>query len=135
MLCFSLTVLIPERYLSPTNRFEWIFKFSSLKKELDKQLKISHDFTEKVKRFSFTIKEAHFNYTSNFMQVINERREYLKSLKNTENSEKGGIRNNKNIAFLDLLLNAQDEGEKYMTQKDIRDQVSTFMFEVCYNSN
>jgi hypothetical protein len=39
---------VPERYFSPAHRFDWIFKFTSMKKELDKQLKISNDFTDKV---------------------------------------------------------------------------------------
>ncbi|KAF4525164.1 hypothetical protein B566_EDAN014755, partial [Ephemera danica] len=33
------------------------------------------------------------------------------------------------LAFLDLLLTAEADGSQFMTQKDIRDQVSTFMFE------
>jgi len=35
----------------------------------------------------------------------------------------------KNLAFLDLLLKAQSEGAQFMSNKDIRDEVSTFMFE------
>jgi hypothetical protein len=36
----------------------------------------------------------------------------------------------RNLAFLDQLLMAQERGEQYMSNKDIRDEVSTFMFEV-----
>lgn len=69
--------------------------------------------------------------TQIFFQVINERREYLRSLKQpqTANQEEGSKK--KNLAFLDMLLKAEEDGEKFMSQKDIRDQVSTFMFEVC----
>jgi cytochrome P450 len=64
-------------------------------------------------------------------QVINERREYLRLLKEpqTPSTQKENSKR-KNLAFLDMLLKAEEDGEKFMSQKDIRDQVSTFMFEV-----
>jgi hypothetical protein len=43
-----LNVIVLERYFSPARRFDWIFKFTSMKKELDRQLKISNEFTDKV---------------------------------------------------------------------------------------
>jgi hypothetical protein len=49
---------------------------------------------------------------------------------NPEESETDDNGSKKNLAFMDMLLKAADDGEMYMSQKDIRDQVSTFMFEV-----
>lgn len=72
------------------------------------------------------------------MQVIEDRRHFLKSTKKLS-TQKNVVSNvggddvgtkKRNLAFLDLLLMAQDEGEQYMSNKDIRDEVSTFMFEV-----
>jgi cytochrome P450 len=70
-----------------------------------------------------------------YWQVIEDRRRFLKSTKKVSSQKNGGDDDDvgtkkRNLAFLDLLLMAQDEGEQYMSNKDIRDEVSTFMFEV-----
>ncbi|XP_059474801.1 uncharacterized protein LOC132196280 [Neocloeon triangulifer] len=103
-----LNHLLAKKYFTPIQRFKLYYNFSTAKKELEEQLKISNEFTDKV---------------------INERRQYLKSLDEKGEGKNGTVEKRKHLAFLDMLLRAQQKGEKYMTDKDLRDQVSTFMFE------
>ncbi|XP_065342784.1 cytochrome P450 4C1-like [Cloeon dipterum] len=99
-----------QRYLSPILRVDFLYKFSSVKKRTEQAAKIVEDYTSKV---------------------IEERRNYLKTLKEAESfgdveeNNNVGLRR-KNMAFIDTLLKAQEENRCLMTDKDIRDQVSTF---------
>ncbi|CAB3362142.1 Hypothetical predicted protein [Cloeon dipterum] len=102
----KLNELVALKYFSPRLRFNIFYKFSKVKRDTDYHLKVSADFTDKV---------------------IRERRQYLNSLR--KENEAGREGEKKHLAFLDMLLDAEMRGEKYMTDKDLRDQVSTFMFE------
>jgi len=51
-------------------------------------------------------------------------------LKQSEKNSTQDAGKKKHLAFLDMLLKAEENGESYTTHKDIRDQVNTFMFEV-----
>lgn len=66
-----------------------------------------------------------------YEQVIEERKKYLNDVKkNDELPKRDHVEGQRrSLAFLDLLILAQMEGTQFMTNKDIRDEVSTFMFE------
>uniref|UniRef100_A0A0A9WEL4 Cytochrome P450 4c3 n=1 Tax=Lygus hesperus TaxID=30085 RepID=A0A0A9WEL4_LYGHE len=80
---------------------EWAFKLSNLYEEHQECLRILHGFST---------------------SVIQERRKELSN--QTDHHPKG----NGSLAFLDLLLEASNDG-KCLTDQDIREEVDTFMFE------
>lgn len=63
--------------------------------------------------------------------MIEERKIYLNEVKKIEEFPKHDYAEGqrRSLAFIDLLLLAQMEGTQFMTDKDIRDEVNTFMFE------
>lgn len=98
-----MSLIIFERSFSKIRQWPWMFKFTALAKEQEKQLKILHKFTD---------------------DVILQRKEKLEEkLKNKDDSE-----NNKKMNFLDILLLSHVEG-KPLSNSDIREEVDTFMFE------
>ncbi|KAF4525165.1 hypothetical protein B566_EDAN014756 [Ephemera danica] len=111
IICGNMNDLLTYRYFTPWLRPEILYQLSSTKRAIDANLKLINDFTD---------------------QVITERREYVKCIKRAEQGDSGedvAFGRKRRMAFLDLLLTAEADGSQFMTQKDIRDQVSTFMFE------
>lgn len=95
---------------------DFIYRNTSEGKEYKEQLKILHGFTDRV------IKERKY--------LRRRRRESL-----IPEEELAIGRTKKRRAFLDLLLEELgDEENAKMTDKEIREEVDTFMFEVCENS-
>lgn len=97
--------ILYKRYFNPLLHNEFIFGLTSLGKRSRKALEIVHGFTEKV---------------------INER----KALRKTGTGERN-FGEKRRLAFLDLLL---DEAEKrpLLTDKDIREEVDTFIVAVSF---
>lgn len=93
-------------------RDDLFFKFSQLYRTMNKALKVLHNFTD---------------------SVILERREQLlqapESNLDSKNSDTSGVGEKKKMAFIDILLQSQIEGQP-LTNLDIREEVDTFMFEV-----
>ncbi|CAB3362145.1 Hypothetical predicted protein [Cloeon dipterum] len=104
----ELVRLLMQRFISPMLRNDFLYKFSSVKKRTEQAVKMVDVYTNKV---------------------IKERRNLLKNMATDCIKERGeNIEvKRKNKAFIDTLLKAQDENESLMTDKDIRDQVNTFM--------
>eukprot|EP00090_Calanus_glacialis_P018963 TRINITY_DN29285_c0_g1_i1.p1 TRINITY_DN29285_c0_g1~~TRINITY_DN29285_c0_g1_i1.p1 ORF type:complete len:506 (-),score=75.50 TRINITY_DN29285_c0_g1_i1:15-1532(-) len=92
------TDIIYQRVMSPWLWNDYLFWSSPPGFRLRRCLNVLHGFTNKV---------------------INEK---------TENSDNDSFRENKKMAFLDLLI-AASKGNKSLSTDDIREEVDTFMFE------
>lgn len=97
------------RMFSPVYSQDFLYRFSPLKRETDKSLKILHGFTE---------------------SVIRERRAFLDAHKdvNTPEDDVDDVGAKKKHTLLDILLRSHIDGEP-LTDMDIREEVDTFMFE------
>lgn len=92
-------------------RSNWIFPLSRLAVKERKAVKILHDFTDSV--------------------ILARRKELLESQKSskTQNDDKDeAMGMKKKLALLDVLLQSTIEGEP-LSNRDIREEVDTFMFE------
>lgn len=94
--------------------FKPIWYLSGYGFEFDRNVKLTNDFTRKVRNPGETSTEI------DNLQVIQERKELL-----NETEEYG---EKKRKAFLDLLLTIQKENGT-LSDEDIREEVDTFMFE------
>ena len=105
---YSASDIVFYRQRSPWLWDDWLFSLTPLGVKFRGILGTLHGFTEKV---------------------IKERKEDNKSKKCVtmrNNEDNLGIK--KKMAFLDLLLDASEEG-KVLSDEDIREEVDTFMFE------
>lgn len=101
--------IFTTRFFSGWLRNPILFRFSSYYKTYVEYLTILHNFTDKV---------------------IRDRQKEFKSKKGNK-ADDDGVKIK--AALLDMLLEATNNG-KELTNKDIREEVDTFMFEVseCY---
>ncbi|XP_025831460.1 cytochrome P450 4d2 [Agrilus planipennis] len=98
--------LLMLRVFTPYLHSEFLFQFSSLYQKEKKALKVLHSMTE---------------------SIIQQRTDDLKTKSPLVNDEDGiGIK--KKLAFLDLLLKSKLEGSN-LSDREIREEVDTFMFE------
>ncbi|KAJ9600115.1 hypothetical protein L9F63_009591, partial [Diploptera punctata] len=105
----ELSEIVIKRLFRPWLHPDFIFKMSNIGRRAAVCLDILHSYVDKV---------------------IAEKRALLKTEKNKsqphEDEEEMGIKKRK--AFLDLLLEASDDG-KMLTDEELREEVDTFMFE------
>ncbi|XP_046394849.1 cytochrome P450 4C1-like isoform X2 [Ischnura elegans] len=101
------------RMIRPWLLSDWLFKFTKMGKEQDKYKNILHSFTNKV---------------------ITERKEFVRNRSmekamgmNEEDTGATGEAKKKKAIFMDLLIEYSENG-RLLTDKDIREEVNTFMF-------
>lgn len=109
---FSVSEIISTRFAQLWQRSEFLFSIFAYdrKREFNKCVEILHNFTE---------------------SVIENRRKELKDEKNNKRATVASddIGTKSKMSFLDVLLKSSENG-KPLTNRDIRDEVDTFMFEV-----
>lgn len=97
-----------ERMFSAWQQSDFLFQFASCYKDYTKSLRGMHDFVR---------------------GVIEERKKLIeKDAKVEQTEDEYGIKKRNN--FLDILLRANINGQP-LRDEDIREEVDTFMFEVC----
>ncbi|ODN03389.1 Cytochrome P450 4c3 [Orchesella cincta] len=108
---YRISELFQYRQMRPWLHSDFIWRRSQAGKENEKCLKILHGFTD---------------------LVIRERKEERKALGDKENAngkaDNDGMESKKRLAFLDLLLDAQN-ADSLLTDKNVREETDTFMFE------
>ncbi|XP_002007162.2 probable cytochrome P450 4d20 [Drosophila mojavensis] len=110
----SVVYIQPDRMLKFSQRYEWLFRVTAplLHRKLVSDIRIMHDFTDKV---------------------IRERREAVERAKADGTYKPLSLGDEEigrkpQMAFLDILLQASIQGSP-LTDADIREEVDTFMFE------
>lgn len=123
---FRLEEIGIYRMIRPWLLSDFVFQFTEMGKKQEKYKKILHNFTDKVQiEFKgFCLNPRLIQFISIF-KVIQERREALKN----RCSELNTMVKKKKAIFMDLLIESSENGEE-LTDQDIREEVTTFMFAV-----
>ncbi|TRY61081.1 hypothetical protein TCAL_10154 [Tigriopus californicus] len=111
---FKASDIIFQRQTSPWMWNNLAFYLRPSGWDFRKALKILHGFTEQV------IKDR--------QKLYKEEKAQKESAKTTDHEEDLAIGQKKRLAFLDLLIDVSDDG-RVLSDKDIREEVDTFMFE------
>ncbi|KAK2552814.1 Cytochrome P450 4V2 [Acropora cervicornis] len=108
-----ITGLIHKRHRSPWLWNDALYSWTPSGREHDKCLQIIHGFTNKVIDERIAERAA--------------KKTHSQEQKQEDDAEESEFRKRKFLAFLDLLLDAYDNGE--ISREGIREEVDTFMFE------
>jgi len=100
---YNMSKSVVSRMENPLYSSDFIYSLSSPGREAKRNLKVLHDFTNKV---------------------IRERKALLLAEKDNKEEEV-----KRRPAFLDILIHAQAAEEHVITDENIREEVDTFMFE------
>ena len=137
----AMTKHIVDRSLSLFSYVEWLYWHTPAGKEMAKCCKVVHDHSEKVirdRRAELGLLGGNEGGPEVLAKeqtesVIRERKQALGidggSKEERESVLKRASSQRKYIDFLDILLTAQDEDGRGMTDLEIRDEADTFMFE------
>ncbi|XP_046394848.1 cytochrome P450 4C1-like isoform X1 [Ischnura elegans] len=127
------------RMIRPWLLSDWLFKFTKMGKEQDKYKNILHSFTNKViterkefvrnrsmeKAMGMNEEDTGATGEGGHLQSCDEGLQPLKSTTSEKFEDK--IAKKKKAIFMDLLIEYSENG-RLLTDKDIREEVNTFMF-------
>ncbi|KAM8719126.1 hypothetical protein ACLKA7_011782 [Drosophila subpalustris] len=113
---FEVTNIITVRFIKPWQRIDWMFRLvePSLARRQDTLIKTMHEFTETV------IQQRR-------KALINDQQQQHHQ-KTSGSNECNDLGQKRRMALLDVLLQSTINGEP-LSNKDIREEVDTFMFE------
>ncbi|XP_069681253.1 cytochrome P450 4C1-like [Periplaneta americana] len=121
----EMKAILSERLAKPLLAFDFIFNFTKWSKLQKKSLEIIDGFTKKLASFAKTLLNLNFLF---FFRVIRERKQQrLKNIREHFPEDDEYFGQKKRIAFLDMLLDASEDGNK-LTDEEIQEEVDTFMF-------
>ena len=103
--------LVVGRYLNPLYQIDWIYWLTPAGRRLTKACKLVHDQSERVIRERKSALGLDGQSIGRGAALDNAKKQH------------------KYLDFLDILLTAEDEDGKGLTDLEIRDEVDTFMFE------
>ncbi|XP_045035238.1 cytochrome P450 4C1-like isoform X1 [Daphnia magna] len=109
---YKMSRIVHQRQMQPLFQIEWLFRLLPIGSEQKRCLSILHNFTDQV------VRERKIEHEKCMVQQKSE----SPNRKDEFNSKKP------RLAFLDLLIEASQDG-KALSDRDIREEVDTFMFE------
>lgn len=135
--------IIHQRHYKAYYRFDALFNLTALRKQQEKLLGIIHGLTKKVLQIKKTEFEKNLKDgkmpSPSLQQIINET-EKDSAIKKTAKPKKTGLKDDldeqdeedvgekRRLAFLDLMIETAHNGAN-LTDRDIKEQVDTIMFE------
>ncbi|EDV20811.1 uncharacterized protein TRIADDRAFT_60697 [Trichoplax adhaerens] len=99
---YQLSYLITERLFRITGYVDWLYRLTESGRRYYRLCKFVHQFTEKI---------------------IREKRQLLK-----ENTNQYDSNQKRRLDFIDIILQTRDEDGNCLSDKEINDEINTFMF-------